>query len=343
MGSLARAVMAVSLAAAASIIAPPMRAGATANYGTISITGAIRVSYTVAGLCSAHAQVLTSVTLRTQAENATSLTIAGSSLPPPGPVDLATTTTFNVEVEILSGIGAGGSWLAGYAGGEDLGSGSLAMSPNASFGSVEAVMYPYGGGSIEKPVQLHASWDCAGEATSPTTVPRTTTSKPASGNPYTRLTSHVPSSYFGCTSDPQLSLGGESIVFRYKAIAEVDCEVDGVSGVSLAIYMLYPDDAAMNAAFTHVWVDEVARPKSSLGCPQKSFSTAVCYYRVGNSKSAAGLFMRFMFYYPADPNPTPSVTWTSDRYGIISYLAGANPDDTQQVLDYWESGAPNPV
>ena len=155
--------------------------------------------------------------------------------------------------------------------------------------------------------------------------------------------SYVPSSYFGCTSNPQLDLGGASTIYRYQAIAEVDCEVEGVTGVNLAIYMLYPDDKAMATAFEHVWVDEVARPKVSLGCPQKTFATAVCNYRIGRSKSTAGQFVRFLLRSAGDPNPTPSITWTSNRYGVIAYLSGAESNDTQAVLDYWASGVPGPV
>ncbi len=215
------------------------------------------------------------------------------------------------------------------------------MAPSASSGSVEATLEPYGGGTIDQPIQLDASWNCAGQASpAPTasTVPLSTGTSPAA-----RLMSHVPSSYFGCTSNPELNLGGESIIFRYKAIAEVDCQVEGVLGVNLVIYMLYPNNKAMDAAFEHVWVDEVARPKASLGCPLKAFATTVCNYRIGNSRATAGQFMRFLLQYPADPNPTPSITWTSYRYGIIAYLAGAESNDTQAVLDYWSSGDPGPV
>jgi hypothetical protein len=318
-------------------------ASASAGYGTMSIAGAFQASYTIAGLCSAHASVLTSVTLRNVADNGTTVSVAGSTVPPTGPVNLDATTIFNVEVQVAEGPGAGGSWLAGYAGGRDLGSGTLVLSPSASAGSVDATLEPYGG-LIDKPINLRTSWNCAGGAAPPatTTVTKSTSPKAATGNPVARLMALVPSSYFGCTSNPQLNLGGQSTVFRYKAIAEVDCQVEGVAGVNLAIYTLYPSGSAMNSAFEHVWVDQWARPKSSLGCPQKTFTTAVCYYRTGEATSAAGKFVRFMFVYPADPNPTPSITWTSDRFAVISYLAGANPDDTQQVLQYWQTGAPNP-
>jgi hypothetical protein len=86
-----------------------------------------------------------------------------------------------------------------------------------------------------------------------------------------------------------------------------------------------------------------ARPKVSLGCPQTAFATAVCHYRIGRSKSTAGQFVRFLLRLPADPNPTPSITWTSDRYGVIAYLSGAESNDTRAVLDYWATGAPGPV
>jgi hypothetical protein len=332
------ALIATALAAVVGVVVPTAPATAATSYGALSITGAVRVSYSIAGLCNYHATVLTSVTLRTQVSNGTTLAIAGSAAPPPGPINLATTSAFNVEVQIVSGPGAGGSWLAGYAGPAHLGSGSLAMAPSASFGSVEATLEPFGGGTIDQPIQLNASWNCAGEASPATTVPPPTGTSPAS-----RLMSHVPSSYFGCTSNPELDLGGESIIFRYKAIAEVDCQVDGVLGVSLVIYTLYPNNKAMDAAFEHIWVDDVARPKASLGCPLKAFATSVCYYRIGSSRTTAGQFMRFLLRYPADPNPTPSITWTSYRYGIIAYLAGADSNDTQAVLDYWTSGAPGPV
>ena len=55
---------------------------------------------------------------------------------------------------MASGAGAGGSWLAGYAGTGHLGSGSLTLSPSAASGSVVATLVPYGGGTIDRPVQL---------------------------------------------------------------------------------------------------------------------------------------------------------------------------------------------
>jgi hypothetical protein len=106
--------------------------------------------------------------------------------------------------------------------------------------------------------------------------------------------------------------------------------------------MLYPSDKAMNAAFQHVWVKQVARPKASLGCPRHSFASAVCNYWIGNSHAAAGQFVRFLFRYSVDSYLIPSVAWTSDRDGIISYLAGTKTNDTQQVLNYWATGAPGP-
>ncbi len=333
----------VFTAVALAGVAGPAASAAAAGYGTISITGAVNASYAITGQCFAHAGVLTSVTLHTAPVNGTVVSIAGSALPPPGPVNLATTSAFNVEVQVASGAGAGGSWLAGYAGAAHLGSGLLTLSASASSGSVVATLAPYGGGSIDRPIQLHASWNCAGGAAPVTTKPVPTKPEPTGTNPVTRLMAHVPSSYFGCTSNPRLDLGGASTIFRYRAIAEVDCQVEGVTGVNLAIYMLYPDDKVMGAAFEHVWVDEVARPRVSLGCPQTAFATAVCNYRIGRSTATAGQFVRFLLRSPGDPNPTPSITWTSNRYGVIAYLSGAESNDTRAVLDYWATGAPGPV
>jgi hypothetical protein len=311
------------------------------NYGSITIGGAFRATYGISGSCTANADVLTSVTLRSQAVNGTTVSIAGSVAPPSGAVNLATTLTFTVEVEVETGPGAGGMWLAGYAGGHDLGSGSINLSQSAKSGAVNATLEPYGGSGASGAIEMRASWDCAAGA--PTPAPPTTASASSGGGPAAELMSHVPHSYFGCTSDPQLDLGGQSVLFSYKAIAEVDCEIDGVTGVSLVIYMLYRNDTAMDSAFTHVWVHEVARPPVSLGCPEKSFDTGACNYRIGNSHTTAGEFIRFYYSVPADPDRTPSIAWTSNRYAIISYLAGAESDDAPQVLSYWGSGAPNPV
>ena len=79
------------------------------------------------------------------------------------------------------------------------------------------------------------------------------------GDPVTILMSHVPS-LFGCTPNSELDLGGAGVAFGYKAIAEVDCQIEGALGVSLAIYMLYPSAAVINAC--SVQVDTAAN-----GCP----------------------------------------------------------------------------
>lgn len=110
------ALLATALAAGTGVVVATAPATAATSYGTISITGAVRASYSVAGLCNYHATVLTSVTLRTQVANGTTLAIAGSTVPPPGPINLATTSAFNVEVQIASGVGAGGAGWRGTPG-----------------------------------------------------------------------------------------------------------------------------------------------------------------------------------------------------------------------------------
>jgi len=165
----------------------------------------------------------------------------------------------------------------------------------------------------------------------------------AAQSPFVVLMSHVPSSYFGCTAEPQLDLGGAGVAFGYKATAEVDCEVEGVIGVSLAIYMLYPSKSAMNAAFQHVWVSGVAKPKASAGCASTTFVTRACNYWTGSNKTSAGEFIRFNYTQFGTPGSVPAIAWTTNRFDITTYLAGAESNDRAEVLKYWESGAPNPV
>ena len=74
------AVMFTAVAGAGVAAAAP---AAASGYGNISISGAVQASYTIAGTCFAHASVLTSVTLRTEPSNGTTLSIAGSTVPPP--------------------------------------------------------------------------------------------------------------------------------------------------------------------------------------------------------------------------------------------------------------------
>jgi hypothetical protein len=317
----------------------PLRgAAAGTSYGNMSLSGAITTSESIAGGCSAHSSdVGTTVSLRTERVNGTTLAITGSAGVPAGAIDLAHTATFNVEVQIVSGTGAGGSWLAGLAGPVDVGSGTLSLSTGAVAGSVNATLAPYGG-SVDKAIQLKANWNCGGSS-----LPSTGPTTPLAASPASTLMSRVPPSLFGCTSNPNRDLGGANVEFRYNAIAEVDCEPDGVGGVDLVVYLLYPSTKAMNAAFEQIFVEKAARPRSGLGCTTKTFLTAVCAYRVGESTTPAGSYVRFFFAFTGDPHTIPAIAWTSDRYDVIAYTAGDESNDTQDVYSYWASGKPNPV
>ena len=122
--------------------------------------------------------------------------------------------------------------------------------------------------------------------------PTQTTPVKAGGGAVSTPMSRVPSSLFGCISNPSRYLGGANVVFRYNAAAEVDCRVDGVAGVKVVIYMLCPNTNTMNAAFDKVFVGKAARPRAGLGCGTKNFVTGVGY-RVGDKKSTAGSYVRF--------------------------------------------------
>ncbi len=323
-------------------LASASRAGAASARGRIALRGAVVASLPIVGGCTTRSNAAaTIVTLRTQSVNGAVLSIAGNGAAPRGAVNLAHSTSFNVELQIASGPGAGGIWFAGYGAGHDLGSGSLSMSRNASTGTIGATLEPYGGSRLSKPVQVAVSWNCAAHSSTPPSG-STTTVAHRSQSPGATLQAMVPSSLFGCALNTARNLGGANVAFAYNATAEVDCPVDGVTGVATVIYLLYPSTSSMNAAFNHVFVGEAARPKSGLGCT-RTFASDVCTYHIGNATTPAGQYVRFFYHYSSDPYALPSIAWTSNRFHVITFISGTAANSTSAVANYWVSGKPNPV
>jgi hypothetical protein len=155
-------------------------ASAAATYGHIKVSGAVAGSYQIEGECKAFTGITeTFVTLDPYALNSPTLSITAPAGASAKRLELAHTGIFDVEYETTAGF----IWLAGFSGGtSDLGSGTLTMAAGGRSGSVSAKLLPYRT-SAPGPIEVVASWNCAGHAAAPlpkeTTVPVTAPSTKA--------------------------------------------------------------------------------------------------------------------------------------------------------------------